>query len=162
MTTTTDPIDVIARAAVDAIFADLRDRRFLKWLFDPAGEQNFIGMLEGQPLTGLDLDVQDEIASTWRGHILTALTASGLSIVPVASGDVGEGFVFWNPDSGEEYSPNHPVESGECEDAERIRSSTEQEDTLWNAMQSEFARAEAAEAALSPAPAVDEKQGEGR
>lgn len=54
----------------------------------------------------------------------------------------GEGWVFWNPDSGEEYAPNHPVESGECTDAESVRKSTPQEDTLYLAFQNEFARAE--------------------
>ncbi|TGV26372.1 hypothetical protein [Mesorhizobium sp. M4B.F.Ca.ET.143.01.1.1] len=63
----------------------------------------------------------------------------------------GDGWVFWNPDSGEEYSPNHPVESGECEDAEKIRNATAQEDLLWQSMQNEFARAEALTAATAVA-----------
>jgi ribosomal protein S27AE len=58
----------------------------------------------------------------------------------------GTGWVFWNPDSGEEYYPDHPVESGICDDAERVRKSTVQEDVLWLAVQENFARAEAAEA----------------
>jgi hypothetical protein len=63
----------------------------------------------------------------------------------------GSGFVAWNPDSGEEYTPNHPVLSGECVDAERIRPSTPQEDTLWTAFQEQFMRAEALAAALADA-----------
>lgn len=55
----------------------------------------------------------------------------------------GNGWVFWNPDSGEEYSPNHPVESGECDDAEHIRKATGQEDALWAGMQEQFKRANA-------------------
>lgn len=54
----------------------------------------------------------------------------------------GEGWVYWNPDAGEEYADNHPVRSGECVDAEHIRPSTPQEDVLWRAMQEQFARAE--------------------
>ncbi len=42
----------------------------------------------------------------------------------------GVGYVYWNPDSGEEYALDHPVSSGECEDAENIRHSTRQEDLL--------------------------------
>lgn len=55
----------------------------------------------------------------------------------------GTGWVAWNPDSGEEYTPNHPIDSGECVEAERIRRSTPQEDTLWQGMQEQFMRAEA-------------------
>ena len=62
----------------------------------------------------------------------------------------GEGWVYFNEDSGEEYSPNHPVESGECEDATDIRRSTPQEDHLWAALQEEFQRAEKATAATPP------------
>jgi hypothetical protein len=55
----------------------------------------------------------------------------------------GGGWVFWNPDSGEEYAPNHPIKSGEAPDAERIRRSTAQEDVLWQAFQAEAERAHA-------------------
>lgn len=55
----------------------------------------------------------------------------------------GNGWVFWNPDTGEEYSQNHPIESGECDDAEHIRKSTRQEDALWAGMQEQFKRANA-------------------
>lgn len=54
----------------------------------------------------------------------------------------GEGWVAFNPDTGEEYSPNHPVESGECVEATGIRQSTPQEDALWAGMQKQFQRAE--------------------
>lgn len=42
----------------------------------------------------------------------------------------GEGFVYWSPDTGEEYGRNHPVDSGEVSDATNIRHSTEMEDAL--------------------------------
>jgi hypothetical protein len=63
----------------------------------------------------------------------------------------GEGWVFWGPDSGEEYAPQHPVESGEVPDAEQIRRSTAQEDVLWQAFQAEAERAHK----LSTTPAPD-------
>lgn len=83
----------------------------------------------------------------------------------------GAGYVFLNPDTGVEYSLNHPVESGECEDAQDIRPSTDFEDHLAAELhaarttigslqeglnsaskdyQSAWNRAEKAEAALSP------------
>lgn len=52
------------------------------------------------------------------------------------------GYVFDNPDTGEEYSPNHPLMSGECDDAENIRFATAQEQTLWNALQERFQQVE--------------------
>lgn len=64
-------------------------------------------------------------------------------------GEVGTGWVSWNPDSGEEYTPDHPVRSGECVEAERIRPSTPQEDVLWQAFQGEFERAHALETQLA-------------
>lgn len=42
----------------------------------------------------------------------------------------GDGYVFLNPDTGVEYSRNHPVQSGECDDAEDVRRSTHFEDGL--------------------------------
>lgn len=56
----------------------------------------------------------------------------------------GGGWVFWNPDSGEEYYTDHPVESGVCNDAERIRRSTLQEDALYRGMQEWFDKANTA------------------
>lgn len=61
---------------------------------------------------------------------------------------VGDGFVYFNEDTGEEYSLNHPVESGEVPDATDIRRSTAQEDHLAAELQTEFSRADDAEAAL--------------
>jgi len=55
----------------------------------------------------------------------------------------GKGWVFQNPDSGLEYSPNHPKLSGECPDADSVRRATEMEDILWAAYQAEWKRANA-------------------
>ncbi|MBF0858199.1 hypothetical protein HKD24_03095 [Gluconobacter sp. LMG 31484] len=38
-----------------------------------------------------------------------------------------EGYLFYNRDTGTEYLPYHPVESGECTDAENIREATRSE-----------------------------------
>lgn len=50
----------------------------------------------------------------------------------------GTGFVFFNPDTGEEYAEDHPVKSGECIDAQHIRRSTNMEDALWGDLQARF------------------------
>lgn len=64
-------------AAVVAIFDDLRDRRFLKWLFDRRGEDCYIGdFVNGEKLKGLDLEVQTEIKAAWREIIAKAHTPS--------------------------------------------------------------------------------------
>lgn len=65
--------------------------------------------------------------------------------------EVGEGWVYLNEDTGEEYARNHPVESGEVPDATRIRQSTAQEDHLWNEWQ------RAAASSPAPMPKVDAK-----
>lgn len=55
------------------------------------------------------------------------------------------GYVYFNPDTGMEFSTNHPVESGEVDDAEDIRPATEFEAGLVGSVQT----AEARSAALS-------------
>jgi len=64
-----------AEAAVDAIFADLRDRRFLKWLFDPDPENMgpILHNKNGEPLMALDRGVQAEIREAW----ISILVAGG-------------------------------------------------------------------------------------
>lgn len=58
--------EAAAREIVESIFADLRDRRFLKWLFDKRGEECVIDTFkDGEELRGLDLEVQDEIKAAW-------------------------------------------------------------------------------------------------
>lgn len=56
-----------AEKLVDAIFEDLRDRRFLKWMFNEHGEKAgpILHNLHGEPLMPLDLDVQAEIREAW-------------------------------------------------------------------------------------------------
>ena len=39
----------------------------------------------------------------------------------------GVGYLFDNPDTGTEYLPYHPIESGECQYAENIREATSDE-----------------------------------
>lgn len=58
-------------AIVNAIFSDLRDRRFLKWLFKD--EEGVIGTFVD--LRSLDLDVQQEIRAAWEGIIAKALAS---------------------------------------------------------------------------------------
>jgi hypothetical protein len=62
-----------AAACVDAIFEDLRDRRFLKWLFDASGENLIDYFRDGTPLTALDLEVQGEIRAAWEGIVSLAI-----------------------------------------------------------------------------------------
>ncbi|KXV11157.1 hypothetical protein [Gluconobacter oxydans] len=38
-----------------------------------------------------------------------------------------DGYLFDNPDTGTEYLPHHPIESGECQYAENIREATSAE-----------------------------------
>ena len=61
----------IASKAVDAIFDDLRDRRFLKWLFKE--EETVIGDFVG--LRSLDLEVQMEIRQSWIKIISVSLSS---------------------------------------------------------------------------------------
>jgi len=54
--------------AVEAVFEDLRDRKFLKWLFceDPDRAGPIMIDRHGKPLMPLDSDVQDEIRREWQ------------------------------------------------------------------------------------------------
>ena len=54
----------------------------------------------------------------------------------------GDGWVYFNPDCGEEYSRNHPINSGEVPAATHIRPATEMEDVLDKSVQNWFRRAE--------------------
>lgn len=58
-----------AERAVDAIFEDLRDRRTLKWLFDPEPE-NCGPIAPG--IEVIDRGVQAEIRETWIGLVMAA------------------------------------------------------------------------------------------
>ncbi|MDX1219076.1 hypothetical protein GOL99_26760 [Sinorhizobium medicae] len=71
----TGSFDAKALEVVEAIFRDLRDRRFLKWIFDERGDACFIAnFADGEPLKGLDLEVQGEIKASWQAIISRALT----------------------------------------------------------------------------------------
>jgi hypothetical protein len=56
-----------AEKLVDAIFKDLRDRRFLKWMFNEDGADAGPILMDsnGQDLMPLDVDVQNEIREAW-------------------------------------------------------------------------------------------------
>lgn len=58
-----------AESAVDAIFADLRGRRTLKWLFDPEPE-NCGPIADG--INVIDRETQADIRETWIGLVMTA------------------------------------------------------------------------------------------
>lgn len=70
-------VDVNAKAAeaVERIFTDLRDRRFLKWLFDAQGETNLVVMRAGEDIHAIDLEAQAEIKQAWQAIVAKALTA---------------------------------------------------------------------------------------
>lgn len=63
-----------AREVVEALFKDIRGRRFLKWLF-PAfeGAAPILHERDGTPLMPLELDVQEEIKAAWGKIIATAV-----------------------------------------------------------------------------------------
>lgn len=65
--------------------------------------------------------------------------------------EAGAGYVYHNPDTGEEYSRNHPIHGGEVPDATGIRRSTLMEDALHDAYQSEWDEARLARAELEAA-----------
>jgi len=44
--------------------------------------------------------------------------------VEVAKAMTASGWAYFNPDTGMEWSENHPVNSGECDDAEHIERMT--------------------------------------
>lgn len=82
-----DDAETKARGATGRIFADLRDRRFLKWLFADRPEEHMIichvakaplthlpaAQPYLEPLNALDSEVQSEIQSAWSKIIATAL-----------------------------------------------------------------------------------------
>lgn len=61
-----------AEAAIDAIFEDLRDRRFLKWLFDaePESMGPILHDSSGTPLMALNREVQADIREAWIGILM--------------------------------------------------------------------------------------------
>lgn len=67
--------DTIALEAVEAIFADLRGRRFFKWIFDRDGETTNFVMTSGEPIHDLDLKVQRQIKAAWQAIIARAISA---------------------------------------------------------------------------------------
>ncbi|WP_287461199.1 hypothetical protein [Sphingomonas sp.] len=75
----------------------------------------------------------DTLHGPYVGHEDVVLTVA--AALASDRGEPGTGWVYDNEDTGEEYSPNHPIESGETPDATNVRRSTAQEDHLWSEMQ---------------------------
>lgn len=68
-------VDSAALGVVEAIFADIRGRAVIKWLFDTHGTEHFIAKFDdGEELRGIDLEVQGQIKATWQN-----IVAEGLS-----------------------------------------------------------------------------------
>jgi len=71
--------------AVEAIFEDLRDRKFLKWLFceDPEHAGPILFENNGIPLMPLSADIQDEIRREWQEIIRKVYEAGdGIETAP--------------------------------------------------------------------------------
>jgi hypothetical protein len=65
---------IAVKPIVEALFEDLRDRRFLKWLFTADNfETPILHMQDGEPLMPLEADVQEEIRATWAQLIANNL-----------------------------------------------------------------------------------------
>lgn len=71
-----------------------------------------------------------------------AKTPTPASAVASEAGEDDYGWVFDNPDAGEQYSFNHPTDSGECDDASNIRKATFTEKWVYDAFQEEFQKSE--------------------
>lgn len=69
-----EPASGLPELIVDKLFDDLRDRRFLKWLFSE--HPTLIGTFEhdGSELRSLDADVQEEIRADWAEIIARSLS----------------------------------------------------------------------------------------
>lgn len=81
-----DGVRALADTAVAGIFEDLRDRRFLKWLFTEDGRDvPILHDNRGQPLMPLEEGVQADIATAWANIIVAALSAP-----PLGEGEKGE------------------------------------------------------------------------
>ncbi len=65
----------------------------------------------------MDMGPLDKFA---RGHIKEAEQRGR----ELEQARVSDGWLYHNPDTGEEWSENHPVESGEVPDAENVRPAT--------------------------------------
>ena len=56
--------------------------------------------------------------------ILAALPHLGAPVAAAGTNDDQIGWLYFNPDAGTEFSPDHPVESGEVPDADLVRAAT--------------------------------------
>ena len=97
----------------------------------------WLGETEWHPGTQWLLAARDVEKDAHRVFALSGIKAWGQAAVDAAlstpaprtdggmtAGEDHFGYLFHNPDTGEEWSENHPVESGEVEDAENVRPAT--------------------------------------
>jgi hypothetical protein len=85
--------------------------------------------LRGKIRDGYDYDINEPT----RSHLSETADAI-LNLAPVAKGagaEPGAGWVYNSPDTGMEYSTEHPLESGEIPDATDVRRSTFFEDWMF-------------------------------
>lgn len=67
----------VADDIVEKLFVDLRGRRYLKWIFSEHGDKCLIERAEsGEWVTGISLDVQDEIRAEWRRIAASSIASS--------------------------------------------------------------------------------------
>lgn len=77
----------------------------------------------GWPTCGCDPHADKVIAALEeQGH--AAPVAQEPVASPGAESEHHLGWLFFNPDAGTEWADSHPIESGECEDAEELRPAT--------------------------------------
>ena len=60
----------------------------------------------------------------WSDLVRATTTLARVEAALAETEDEAIGWLFINPDAGIEFNENHPIESGECEDAEDIRPAT--------------------------------------
>ncbi len=87
-----------------------------------------------------ELEGNAEIGAGAIDHPLRALAT--LRPSPDAIREPGTGWVYFNPYTGEEYAPNHPIESGEVPEATGVRRATAMEDHLHSVWQAALATPE--------------------
>lgn len=72
-----------------------------------------------RPIVGIENRTSAEVFDIMADRFRAALASVGEA--------KADGWLFFNPDTGTEWSANHPVESGEVDDAENIRPATAEE-----------------------------------
>lgn len=119
--------------------------------------------VDEQPdVDALDALIDAHAQNIAAGSISAAAEAREALRAALAARDaeIGDWYVFHNPDAGVEVSRNHPVDSGECTDAEHIQRIPETVATYLSEAWERAESAEAREAALLAAlkPIVDDDE----